>query len=220
MTDCICHPCRTRTTPRLAADGLRTCQHTADTYRDHLAYIPSHWSWLDTLTARLPVKRDTVGRVGRIHSPSPVNLTIVALTDPRTSWHEDGDLLNPRRALGEIVTAIRTAVGNTDTHLLAVAPAARYLTRWADFTLRQDWAADACHAVAQVHQVIRRACEEMSVEDHTPKPRPVGYCPEATDGQTCGTALWHTTPGAPVICSGCGATWPPATWTRLAGAAS
>lgn len=194
MSDlCTTPACQQRPTPRWAAEGLRVCQPDADTFRDHCTEIPRLWEQFLGDDALLPVKGGSGGRAAPgISLSAPVNLTVLAMRDVRTSWAEPGDLLNPQRALSEIV--VRALQDSTGTH----QPADQYgvggccqilgnskLTRW---VLAQDWAGLMCWTVKLVRDQLAGLAGE-------PRQRPVG-------SHGCGGRLWPTPSGA--RCAGCG----------------
>jgi hypothetical protein len=156
---CTTPLCQSRPAPRRAADGLRVCTPEVDAFRDHLVEIPDLWAPFCEPEALMPARSADGGRAAPgIAQSAPLNLTVVAMHDVRTSWAEPGDLINPQRALAEIV--VRALQDSTGTH----SPISSYgvwnscrilrqprLTWWA---LAQDWAGLMCWTVKLVHDQL------------------------------------------------------------------
>lgn len=199
VNDPCIHPvCQPRPAPRPAAEGTRICQPHTTQFFDHATAIPDLWEQFLDDDALLPGK-GTGGRAAPgIALSAPLNLTVLSMRDVRTSWAEPGDLLNPQRALAEIV--VRALLDSTGTH----GPIGRYSVRWSCqilggskltyWTLAQDWAGLMCWTVGLVYQQLAGLAGEH-------RPRSVGSCPECTGrmwpiptGARCGTCS-HTVGG-------------------------
>jgi len=200
VNDPCIHPvCQPRPAPRPAAEGTRICQPHTTQFLDHCTALPDLWSGFAHDDALLPVKGGSGGRAAPgIALSAPINLTVLAMRDVRTSWSEPGDLLNPMRALGEIAARIlldatgrERGVGTFSVYESCEILGRSKLTFWA---LAQDWAGLMCWTVGLVHQQLAGLSGEH-------RPRPVGSCPECTGrmwpiptGARCGTCS-HTVGG-------------------------
>jgi len=193
------HPdCAPRPTPRPAADGTRVCQPHTDQFLGHCTLIPDLWAPFLDDDALIPVKSGGGRAAPGIALSAPINLTVFAMLDPRTSWAEPGDLLNPPRALGEIAAqALLDATGQLRSiGGFSVAESCQILgrsqlTRWA---LAQEWAGRMCWTVGLVYQLLAGLSGEH-------RPRAVGDCPDCPGrlrpiptGARCG-ACGHTVGG-------------------------
>ncbi len=181
--------------PHHPADGHTVCQIDADRFRQHCVDIPDLWAPFTTLGALLPRRGETGRTAPGAHSTAPIDLTVAAMHDPRTSWAEPGDLLNPALALGQVVVRVMAeGTGKTVTAAeYTVADSCRILgasrlTRWA---LAQDWAGLMCWTVKLVR-------DQLAMLGGEHRPRPVGACinPE------CDGWVWPTATGA--RCGRCG----------------
>jgi hypothetical protein len=201
---CITWACQQRLTgPRRPLDGLRVCRRCADTYRDQLVEIPTLWAQLPTGDDWLvPVRDDQPPRSAPGPArAAPIDLTLAAITDPRTEWIEPGDLIAPATTLTKWAEYVHEQVGARGlASVYYVAGACGYLGRWSEWTLRQDWTAGLVLAVAEVHRVLRAV---------TPGPgrSPVGVCPGPAVGTGCGARLWAPAVGDTVRCRRCGTSW-------------
>lgn len=194
MSDlCVTPTCARYATPRYAADGYTVCRRDADELRNHCTEIPDLWAPFETLAALLPPRGDIGRPTPGINQSVPLNLVVAAMHDPRTSWAEPGDLLNPQRALAEIVVRVMAdgagkVVQPAD---VTVVESCRVLGtgklhRWA---LAQDWAGLMVFTV----KLVRDQLAGLGGEH---RPRPVGTC------SACRGRLWPTSTGA--RCGGCG----------------
>lgn len=194
MTDlCITPACQRRAEPRPAADGLRVCQSETDLFLAHCTAIPGLWAPYSDDDALFPTKRDHGRAAPGIVSSSPIDLTVSAMRDIRTSWEQEGDLINPQRALAQIVA--RALYDSSGQHVhperYPVAESCRILgrsrlTRWA---LAQDWAGLMVWTVKLVR-------DQLAMLGGERRARPVGQHDD------CGGRLWPSPAGA--RCSGCG----------------
>lgn len=186
---CTTPTCAARNTPPYVADGCMVCPRCVDRLRTDCSEIPDLWEPWTHQSALLARASTSDPRAPGIALSAPGNLTAIALMDPRTSWEERGDLLNPQRALGEVAALVFSdAMGEQrDLRLISVAESCRVLGtgqlhRWA---LAQDWAGRMCWTVRLVR-------EQLGALAHEQRPRPVGVC------EGCGGALWVS--GASVVC--------------------
>jgi hypothetical protein len=185
---CTTPTCAARTTPPYAADGCTVCARCIDRLREHCLEIPALWEPWTRMSALLPA-RSAGPRAPGIALSAPVNLTTLAMLDPRTSWEEQGDLLNPAIALGEVTARVlRDGAGRVvDPTRIGVGYSCGvlgrgHLHRWA---LAQEWAGLMCWTVRLVRDQLGALAQEQ-------RPRPVGVC------EGCGGWLWVS--GVSVVC--------------------
>jgi len=192
MTDqntCLAPTCAARPTPPLAADGALVCQRCIERLRTDCSEIPDLWAPWTYTSALLPAKGASGPRAPGIALSAPGNLTAIVMRDPRTSWSERGDLLNPQRALAEVAARVladgagRVVDQVRISVLESCATIGRgHLHRWA---IAQDWAGLMCWTVRLVR-------DQLGALAHEHRPRPVGVC----DG--CGGPVWVS--GVSVVC--------------------
>lgn len=186
---CLTPTCAARPNPPAAADGAQVCPRCVDRLRTDCSEIPDLWAPWTTTGALLPVKGAAGVRAPGIALSAPGNLTAIVMRDPRTSWSERGDLLNPQRALAEVtVRVFADGAGRAvDAAWVSVAESCAVLGggklhRWA---LAQEWAGLMCWTVRLVR-------DQLGGLAHEHRPRPVGVC------EGCGGPLWVS--GAAVVC--------------------
>jgi hypothetical protein len=160
-----------------------------DRLRTDCSEIPDLWEPWTYTSALLPTKGAAGPRAPGIALSAPGNLTAIVMRDPRTSWSERGDLLNPQRALAEItVRVLADGAGRTvGASGVSVAESCAVLGRgklhrWA---LAQEWAGLMCWTVRLVR-------DQLGGLAHEHRPRPVGVC------GGCGGPVWVS--GASVVC--------------------
>lgn len=186
---CTTPPCAARPNPPLAAEGAQVCPRCVDRLCTDCSEIPDLWEPWTFTSALLPVKGDAGPRAPGIALSAPGNLTAIAMRDPRTSWSERGDLLNPQRALAEVtVRVLADGAGRTvGAAWVSVAESCAVLGRgklhrWA---LAQEWAGLMCWTVRLVRDQLGMLAGEQ-------RPRPVGVCGK------CSGPMWVS--GASVVC--------------------
>ncbi|WP_199444471.1 hypothetical protein [Umezawaea beigongshangensis] len=224
---CITPACaRRRHGARLALSGSRVCGWCREELRNALTEVPDLWDDLDDPELLFGRKGEPIRRPPGIAAGAPLDLTYLALRDPRSVWVEPGDLIHPLDALGGYrVLLLDALAGRASPPVVdgrrvfyrrggggSVAVVCRAIAAHDDLALRQQWAGWLCWAVRLVRDELR----SLTGAERT---WPVGHCPEVYEvgdaDLLCDYPLWYPMVGD-LECGGCGAVWPRRKWLALA----
>lgn len=201
----LCVVCSTPDRPRTAVEGLRVCGRDRDALAGWLEDIGRWWPSLSVL----PTTGDGGRRSPGFRSTSPARDDVLALTDSRTTWGEEGDLWHPP----EVLRGWAGLVAEEMSHNYlpdGVADSVKYLRDHLTWVCRQDWVVDMTAEIRDIRHQVERLSPEAS------KRVRIGHCPgpqDSTDG--CGTMLVANPAAEAISCRSCGAHWLRQHWPLL-----
>ncbi|XVV06318.1 hypothetical protein ACQPW3_13380 [Actinosynnema sp. CA-248983] len=140
--------------PHPAQPGYLTCYPCAAELRSALSEIVELYALVDD--AMVPGSIEGGGRAAPGFGPrSPARDGVLALTDPRTRWTEDGDLHSVLEVLTSWADNVRHDTGLVPADLTnAERNDGRLLTGWLDWTAQQRWATGVLDKLTELHHAV------------------------------------------------------------------
>ena len=138
----------------------------------------------------------------RVDPPAPVRLDVIALSDRRTIWQSEGDIVPVLAVLESWARMVREERDLQADGVATITGEAMLLHAHRDWIGAQPWVDELVRELRDVRSALHNA-----IGDHAP--RSVGACPVVDpDHGECGGRLYQDRYGRlSVTCRKCGETW-------------